>query len=62
VYAALLTWWVANDTVTSHILKRWQFKPQNGIEDVLFCGVQLASLWWMRGAGEADGELIGSKP
>ncbi len=48
LYAALLTLWIANDTVMSHILKRWLFKPQTPVEDVVFCTVLLASLWLER--------------
>ncbi len=44
LYASLVTLWIANDTIMSHILKRWHFAPQNGVEDVLFCLVLLASL------------------
>jgi hypothetical protein len=47
-YAALLTLWIANDTVMAHILKRWHFAPQNGPEDVAFCMALLASLWLIR--------------
>jgi len=45
LYAALLTLWIANDTIMSHILKRWLFEPQTPVEDVVFCTVLLASLW-----------------
>ena len=45
LYAALLTLWIANDTIMSHILKRWLFKPQTPVEDVVFCTVLVASLW-----------------
>jgi hypothetical protein len=44
-YTALLTLWIANDTIMSHILKRWLFEPQTPVEDVAFCTVLLASLW-----------------
>lgn len=45
LYAAILTFWVANDTIMSHILRRWRFMPQNPVEDVAFCLVLLTSLW-----------------
>ncbi len=45
VYALLVALWIANDTVMTHILRRWHFVPQNPVEDLLFCLVLLASLW-----------------
>jgi hypothetical protein len=47
LYAALVTLWVANDTVMAHVLKRWRYAPQNGLEDVLFCAVLLLALAWL---------------
>jgi hypothetical protein len=46
VYAVLMTAWVANDTVTAHVLRRWRFVPQNGVWDVAFCILLLLSLGW----------------
>ena len=45
LYAALLTLWIANDTIMSHILKRWLFTPQTPVEDIVLCAVLLVSLW-----------------
>ena len=44
LYAAVVTVWVVNDTVTIHVLKRWRFAPQNGGEDLIFCAVLVSSL------------------
>ena len=54
LYAAILTLWIANDTIMSHILKRWLFKPQNPAEDVVFCTVLLLSLWLLPRPAAAD--------
>lgn len=54
LYAALLTLWIANDTVMSHVLKRWLFKPQTPVEDVVFCTVLLVSLWLLPRPAPAD--------
>ena len=54
LYAALLTLWIANDTIMSHILKRWLFKPQTPVEDVVFCTVLLVSLWLLPCPAPAD--------
>ena len=59
LYAALLTLWIANDTIMSHILKRWLFAPQTPAEDVVFCTVLLASLWLMPRPA-AGGHLVAS--
>lgn len=59
LYAALLTLWIANDTILSHILKRWLFLPQTPVEDVALCGVLLASLWLVPRPGAAE-QLVAS--
>jgi hypothetical protein len=51
LYAALLTLWIANDTIMSHILKRWLFMPQTPVEDVAMCAVLLLSLWFSSESG-----------
>jgi len=48
LYAVVVTLWIANDTVMSHVFRRWHYIPQNGMEDVAFCVVLLVSLWWQR--------------
>ena len=63
VYAAVVTLWIANDTVMSHVLKRWHYKPQNGPEDVAFCIVMLVSLRWKsseRGQLNPQAKALGS--
>jgi hypothetical protein len=45
LFAALVACWAANDTVMTHILRRFHYMPQNGLEDVAFCLVLLYSLW-----------------
>ena len=44
VNAALVTVWVANNTVMAHVLRRWQYAPQSPVEDVVFCMLLLVSL------------------
>jgi hypothetical protein len=60
LYAAAVTLWIANDTVMSHVLKRWHFKPQNPVEDVVFCVFLLASLWEPRPASFEESRLVAS--
>lgn len=59
VYALLVALWIANDTVMTHILRRWHFVPQNPVEDVLFCLVLLFGLWQRRTAFE-EARLVAS--
>jgi hypothetical protein len=44
-YALMVALWIANDTVMTHVLRRWHYMPQSPVEDVLFCALLLASLW-----------------
>ncbi len=57
LYALLLAFWVANDTLMAHIVRRWRFAPQNGVEDVLFCFVLLFSLWLPENAAQQPAQL-----
>jgi hypothetical protein len=43
-YAAVVTLWIANNTVMAHVLKRWHYAPQSPVEDVVFCALLLVSL------------------
>ena len=45
-YGGLVAFWIANDTLMSHVLRRWRYKPQSPVEDVLFCLLLLSSLLW----------------
>lgn len=45
-YAGAVCWWVANDTVMGHVLRRWHYVSQNGWEELVICVVLLGSLWW----------------
>ena len=48
-YAGVVCWWVANDTLMGHVLRRWHYLAQNGWEEMVICVVLLGSLWeWGR--------------
>lgn len=44
LYAALVCFWVANDTLMSHVLRRWHFATQNATEELLLCALLLLSM------------------
>ena len=46
LYCGLVSFWIANDTLMSHVVRRWRYKPQSPAEDVMFCLLLLASLLW----------------
>ena len=52
LYCALVTFWIANDTLMAHVIRRWRYKPQSPVEDVLFCLILLATLLYLRGPKE----------
>lgn len=60
-YAAAVCWWVANDTVMGHVLRRWHYAAQNGAEELVICAVLLGSFWWERGREEGAGNLVASE-
>jgi hypothetical protein len=51
-YAAVVVFWLANNTVMAHGMKRWHLKPQNPVEELIFCGILLWSLWHASHAAE----------
>ena len=52
LYCALVAFWIANDTLMAHVIRRWRYKPQSPVEDVLFCLILLATLLYLRGPKE----------
>ena len=46
LYCALVAFWISNDTLMAHAVRRWRYKPQSPVEDVMFCMLLLASLVW----------------
>ena len=46
LYCGLVAFWIANDTLMAHAIRRWRYKPQSPAEDVLFCLLLLSSLLW----------------
>ena len=46
VYCALVAFWIANDTLMAHAIRRWRYKPQSPAEDVIFCLLLLTTLLW----------------
>jgi len=54
LYSVLVAFWIANDTLMSHVLRRWRYKPQSPVEEVMLCLLLLASLLWTTPARRLD--------
>ncbi len=54
LYCTFVAFWIANDTLMAHAIRRWRYKPQSPVEDVLFCLLLLATLLWTSPAPRLD--------